>query len=615
MNLEEKKKPKYNVASNALFTFKKLWEWDKGILFYILGKMPIIVLLPLCSVYLPKIIVGEIEKNAGVTQMIFSVLSMAIAIFILSILQRFIQEKTSLHTLEVINKMEQTISSKAMAIHYEEIDRPKTQVMIKKAYDIAHGGENEGIQALLILFTAIFANALGFGVYIGILGSLNLFIVVCIVLTTIVSYFVSKAVNTWVFNNRDKWLKLDLKLIYLAYKSSSFDVAKDIRLYNMKKWFYTAFNKFMNQRIKWTVKMQLFYFLNNAVEAIMVLLRDGIAYGYLIYLVWKGSISVSDFILYFGIISGFASWCLTIITSLAKVNQISLNVCDFREYLELEEYEMEQETEKLILGKDQPCKIELEDVSYRYESEEKETLKNINLVINPGEKIALVGANGAGKTTFVKLICGLYTPTTGKISVEGHDLSKVNKNTYYRYLAPVFQDIRLLPLSIKQNIILCREHEVDEEHLLKCLKLSGMDEVIKKFPEGLNTLLIRDMHEKAVQLSGGEEQKLMLARALYKDVPIMILDEPTAALDPIAENAMYLKYNELTAHKTSIFISHRLASTRFCDRIILIENGEIVEMGTHEELLALGKKYANMFEVQAKYYKEQEEGEQDEYIS
>lgn len=615
MNLEEKKKPKYNVASNALFTFKKLWEWDKGILFYILGKMPIIVLLPLCSVYLPKIIVGEIEKNARVTQMIFSVLSMAIAIFILSILQRFIQEKTSLHTLEVINKMEQTISSKAMAIHYEEIDRPRTQVMIKKAYDIAHGGENEGIQALLILFTAIFANALGFGVYIGILGSLNLFIVVCIVLTTIVSYFVSKAVNTWVFNNRDKWLKLDLKLIYLAYKSSSFDAAKDIRLYNMKKWFYAAFNKFMNRRIKWTVKMQLFYFLNNAVEAIMVLLRDGLAYGYLIYLIWKGSISVSDFILYFGIISGFASWCLTIITSLAKVNQISLNVCDFREYLELEEYEMEEETEKLILGKHQPCKIELEDVSYRYESEEKETLKNINLIINPGEKIALVGANGAGKTTFVKLICGLYTPTTGKISVEGHDLSKVNKNTYYGYLAPVFQDIRLLPLSIKQNITLCAEHEVDEEHLLKCLKLSGMDEVIKKFPEGLNTLLIRDMNEKAVQLSGGEEQKLMLARALYKDAPIMILDEPTAALDSIAENAMYLKYNELTAHKTSIFISHRLASTRFCDRIILIENGEIVEMGTHEELLGLGKKYANMFEVQAKYYKEQEEGEQDEYIS
>ena len=158
------------------------------------------------------------------------------------------------------------------------------------------------------------------------------------------------------------------------------------------------------------------------------------------------------------------------------------------------------------------------------------------------------------------MICGLYTPTTGKISVEGYDLAKVNKSTYYEYLAPVFQDIRLLPISIKQNITLCAEHEVDEPHLLKCFKLSGMDKVIKKFPGGFDTLLIRDMNEKAVQLSGGEEQKLMLARALYKDAPIMILDEPTAALDPIAENAMYLKYNELTAHKTSIFISHRLAS-------------------------------------------------------
>lgn len=615
MNQEEKKKPKYNVVSNAVFTFKKLWEWDKLILFYILGKMPIIVLLPLCGVYLPKIIVGEIENGANARQMIYSVLSIAIAMLILTILQRFIQEKTSLHTLEVTKKMEQTISSKAMAIHYEKMDRPHTQVMIKKAYDIAHGGENEGIQALLIIFITIFANGLGFGVYTGILGTLNPLIIVFIILTTIVSYFVSKAVNTWVFRNRDKWLKLDLKLVYLTYKSSSFETAKDIRLYNMKKWFYGAFHKFMNRRIKWTVKMQLFYFLNNVVEAIMVLLRDGLAYGYLIYLVWKGSISVSEFVLYFGIISGFASWCSAIITSLAKVNQISLNVCDFREYLELEEYELEKASEKMILDKGQPCRIKLEGVSYRYESEDKATLKNINLSINAGEKIAVVGANGAGKTTFVKLICGLYTPTTGKISVEGYDLAKVNKSTYYEYLAPVFQDIRLLPISIKQNITLCAEHEVDEPHLLKCLKFSGMDKVIKKFPGGLDTLLIRDMNEKAVQLSGGEEQKLMLARALYKDAPIMILDEPTAALDPIAENAMYLKYNELTAHKTSIFISHRLASTRFCDRIILIENGEIIEMGTHDELLALGKKYANMFEVQAKYYKEQEEREQDECIS
>ncbi|MGL4344886.1 MAG: ABC transporter ATP-binding protein [Cellulosilyticaceae bacterium] len=605
---EEKKKPAYNVVQNTLFTIKKLWVWDHRILLYLLGKIPVIVLLPLCTVYLPKVIVGAIEDGVSPVNMVYSVGGIALIMLVLGMLKQFIEARMISHTMKVNQKLSEESSSKAMSVAYEVIDRPKTQVMLRKAYDMVYHSDMEGIQLLPVLIGTIIANALGFGVYTGILGTLNPWIIVFIIGTTLISYFVSTAVNKWVFHNRDKWLKLDLKLAYLTYKSGSFETAKDIRLYHMKQWFYDAFHKFMNRRIKWTVKMQGFYFVGNVVEATLMVMRDGLAYGYLIYLVWKGSLSVADFVLYFGIIGGFANWCMEIIQSMVKVNQINFSICDLREYFELPDYTTSKQEAKQKREEEEPYEIAFCNVSYCYEGEAHSTLKNLNLVIKPGEKIAVVGANGAGKTTFVKLLCGLYTPSEGCIKVNGQDIATYNQEDYYGLLGPVFQDIRLLPISIGENITLCDKAEVDQARLASCLALSGMDEVIKKFDEGLETLLIRDMSPRAVQLSGGEEQKLMLARALYKNAPIMILDEPTAALDPIAENAMYLKYNELTAHKTSVFISHRLASTRFCDRIILMADGRIVEVGTHEELLELGEQYAQMFEIQAKYYREQEEG-------
>lgn len=619
-----KEKPKYSFISNTLFAVSTLWHCDRSILFYIFGNVPVILLLPLCSLYLPKVIVASIEDTKAPMYMITGVLFIALSMLILSVLQQFISARIELHHQKVMRYMKATLSRKAMNVSYEVIDRPSTQVMFKKVFEMIQNGAEQGLQALPILFATLLGNILGFTVYTGILSTLNPLITVFILASTLITYFVNKAINKWVFKNRDNWLKLDVKLAYLTYKSSSFDCAKDIRLYHMKQWFCDVFKKFMGKRIKWTVTMQSLYYLGNGIEALFVLLRDGFAYGYLIYLVWKNTISVSDFVLYFGVISGFSSWCTEIIKSFAKANQINFNLCDMRSYLELEEDSISPDANSLtdtcmaelaatcepfmaIPSSPMPCQIELENVSYCYEGETTPTLKNINLVIAPGEKIAVVGANGAGKTTFVKLICGLYTPTTGVVKVNHYTSSEYDKQSYYNLFSPVFQDVRLLPMSIAKNITLCDKDQMDEPRLFECLRLSGFDEVISKLPDGLDTLLVRDINEKAIQLSGGEQQKLMLARALYKNAPIMILDEPTAALDPIAENAMYLKYNELTTDKTSLFISHRLASTRFCDRILLIENGEIIEIGSHEELLQLGQKYAEMFEIQAQYYKEQKE--------
>ena len=206
----------------------------------------------------------------------------------------------------------------------------------------------------------------------------------------------------------------------------------------------------------------------------------------------------------------------------------------------------------------------------------------------------------------VKLICGLFVAQEGKVLINGTDSREFNRDEYYKLFSTLFQDVSLLPSTIEKNIALCEESRIDRLKLKKCMTLAGIADKVESLPDKEKTLLVREVHEGATALSGGELQRLLLARALYKDAPIIILDEPTAALDPIAENDMYLKYNELTEGKTAIYISHRLSSTRFCDRIILLDESKIAEIGTHEELLDLGGKYAEMFKIQSKYYREGE---------
>jgi len=290
-----------------------------------------------------------------------------------------------------------------------------------------------------------------------------------------------------------------------------------------------------------------------------------------------------------------------ILDSYNSLQSISLDLCDLREFLDLPDHFNRGKGPELPT--DAP-EIIFENVSFRYPKSEKDALKNINIKIKPGEKIALVGLNGAGKTTLVKLLCGLYRPTRGHITVGNHRISEYNRDNYYKLSSVVFQDIHLMPISIAKNIALCKEKLIDWEYLGKVLKLSGLYDKVQSLPKKEHTLLLKSIYDDATDLSGGEKQKLALARALYKGGKIIILDEPTAALDPIAENEMYLKYNELTSDATSVFVSHRLSSTRFCDRILFMENGEIVEEGTHDELMKLNGKYANMFNIQSHYYKE-----------
>ena len=242
----------------------------------------------------------------------------------------------------------------------------------------------------------------------------------------------------------------------------------------------------------------------------------------------------------------------------------------------------------------------------RYPGAEKDTIHNLTLTVHPGEKLAIVGLNGAGKTTLVKLLCGLLDPTQGVVLLNGQDIRALNRKQYYALFSAVFQEFSLLDVTVAEQIAQRRDG-IDPARIADCVQKAGLTAFIEKLPQGLQTHMGRDVYLDGVLFSGGQTQRLMLARALYKGGPILLLDEPTAALDPLAENDIYEKYGAMTAGKTSVFISHRLASTRFCDRIIFLADGDIREEGTHESLLALGGAYAQLFEVQSRYYQEGKE--------
>jgi ABC-type multidrug transport system fused ATPase/permease subunit len=302
-------------------------------------------------------------------------------------------------------------------------------------------------------------------------------------------------------------------------------------------------------------------------------------------------------------VAGFTLWLNGFVEAANNLRTSTISVKEYRKCLDMKN-QLNHGEGRDVSKLDAPFSIEFKNVSFAYPGAEKPTIENLSFKISPGEKVALVGDNGAGKTTIIKLLTGLYIAGEGEILINGYDIHSFNISDYMSLFSVVFQDSEPLSLTI-ENIITCqRNKEVDQERLYDALEKSGLKEKVLSLERKENTYLTQMFDLSGIRLSGGETQKLMLARALYKDAPLLILDEPTAALDPLAEERMYLQYDKLTEYNTSLFISHRLASTKFCDRVFFLEQGKIVEKGSHDELITLNKKYKETFDIQAKYYKE-----------
>lgn len=603
-----KSKPKYSTWENTIYLLKNIWRWDKLLFLLSAIQVPAKVCIPLLEIYLPKALIDSVSENVSPLQLIRNILLPIVGIIALNIILK--ASSSNILGKKIFHRMKYSIlqMDKAIDTDFENIDGPKGQEKFIKA-SMATNSNSSATEEIIDTSIEFFSNILGFILYAGIISTIHPLIIIFIIISSFVNYFIGKYVNNYEHKNKDNLAPIEKKLRYIRYKTGDFQSAKDMRLYNMSSWFQGMYDKLLKKRIYFQKKNILYRYFANIVDGILILLRDGITYGFLIYSVLYKNMNIGNFVLYFGAVSGISTWLSGIVKNLNSLNAISLQNNDSREFLEMEDNMNREIGIDLPKSYELPCDIELRNLYYKYPKAKDYTIKNINLHIKKGEKLALVGVNGAGKTTLVKLICGLYTPTKGEIYINGKKSTFYNRDEYYTMFSVVFQDIYLLPISIEKNIALQPEEDIDNGKIDKVLNLSGLMGKINSLPEGKKTLLVKSISDKAIELSGGEMQKLMLARALYKNGSIIILDEPTAALDPIAENEIYKKYDELTENHTNIFISHRLSSTRFCNRIVFIEDGKIIEEGNHYDLMKMDGKYRKMYDTQSYYYKNDMGGE------
>lgn len=600
--MNQKKSP-YPFFSNLKFLFAEMWKQEKKMTVFLFAKAPVLVLLSFLGVYLSKEVVRAVTEGYTPEQLLLIIGGISLGLIVCGICNKYLSADLAQFSMENDLHWQIVLLDKTVTMDYENLENPEGLTKLAKAMDNC-GSEQSTSRIVSDTISSFLANAAGIVSYAGILTALSPWITLTVIATTIAGFFLLKLIGKWRYDHRDCWKVYDRKLNYLENNSGDFQRAKDMRLYRMTDWFLDVFAQTLSDRMAWHKKEQAFGFKVDLGMAALSFLREGITYGVLVFLIFGKGMSADQFVLYFGLIGGFATWLLGLARNLETLNQVQLGVREMREYLDIPDCQNHGTGIPLPAG---TFSIEFQNVCYRYAENDTDTIHNLSFRIEKGEKIAIVGLNGAGKTTLIKLMCGLYTPTSGRILIDGNPISDYNINDYYTLFSVVFQEIYMLPVSIARNVSARTEGRVEESRVIDALKLAGLWEKVSSLPNGIQTRLIKSVYEDAVDFSGGEMQKLALARALYKDGKALILDEPTAALDPIAESRIYEEYNRMAQHHTSVFISHRLASTRFCDRIFFLEHGNIIETGTHDQLLQQGGKYAEMFEMQSHYYREEED--------
>ena len=600
---QTKKKPKFNMLQNSWFMIKLAWKQKEkkviftGILLILFG-----VALNLINLYIAPTILDAIETGVSFGELITTILVFVVALILTYAFNEYVMANVLYGRISVRTEIIAMLNNKACRTSYPNIENDEFYKLSEQA-SIYCCSNSEATEAIWDTLTQLLTNVICFVFYTGLLLMIKPIMLIIILVTTLIGFFINNYLSEYKYKHKEELAEQDKRLGYINESSRSLKFAKDIRIFGLRTWLNELHDKSIAALQAFNNKVAGVYFWARVADLVLAFLRNALAYVYLIGLVVNNEISVAEFLLYFSAVEGFSTLVTGVMTQLNVLKKQSLDLCVVREVLDYPEVFKFEDGQDLVVDTNKECTIELKNVSFRYPGKNKNILTNINLTIKPNEKIAIVGLNGAGKTTLVKLICGYYDPTEGEILLNGVNIKTFNREHYYKMFSAVFQNFSLLAGSVATNVAQTEEN-VNLELVYDCIEKAGLKEKIESLPEKYNSKLNREVYEDATNLSGGELQRLMLARALYKDAPIIVLDEPTSALDPIAEADIYNKYNELAKNKSSLFISHRLASTRFCDRILFIGDEQILEEGTHDELLALGGKYAELFEVQSKYYRE-----------
>lgn len=597
----EKKKIKYNSIQNIIYVFRGIWELDRSLFFLLAIDTIFSGLQPLPLLFLPKYILDEITGNKDFNRIIQTVIILLSLWFICSIIKIQMNRINNRFISTRIGFMIR-YGRKAMTMDFENLENPDVLDLASRAQRCLNSNQN-GIEGIMRSIQRICNSIITLAGCIYIVFVMHPLLIIIIAVLLIANYLFRFKMERTAKKMHDAMESVNRRFGYLTHIMKNFSFGKDIRLFGMKNWLAKRHQDVMDEHYKSNSKINNMYYRYEQIYSLTAFFQEIALY---VFLIWKAfnGMSIGDFALYAGIIRTFTGTLDMMFGQIAHISRQNLDICDYREFLEYPDRTSCDNHRVFNAADFDKCEFSFQNVSFKYPNRDEYALKNVNLKIKARERLAIVGLNGAGKSTFIKLLCRLYEPTEGVITLNGIDIREYDKSDYFKIFAVVFQDIHIFAFTLAENISMKEREETDDDNVIKSLSLAGLFDKVTSLKEGIETNMLKVIEDNGLELSGGETQKLVLARALYKNSPVMILDEPTAALDALAEYNLYKKFNDMIEKKTSIYISHRLASTRFCDNIALFDHGQITDCGTHDELLSKGGLYAKMFNMQARYYKE-----------
>lgn len=585
-----------DVIKTTTYFVRLSLQYDKWYLLYFIPLTILNSISPFIDVFFTKIIIDAVVQSDSFDTLSRVLIEMLVLKLIIGILSKLFSHGCNKKIIDIRAQMRLDINEKSMLVKYEYLEDPTYLDMKSRAsqcidnnYDIA------GIANNVSSFITNIITLLGLAYLI---SQLNLLMVLLIIFVVVINSYAKakQARKTHFF--RSQFSKIARKLFYIIGVTWDYKYAKEIKTYNLKSWLSDKKQNYLKETSSNSNKI---FFLSTLISLLSVLtsaVQQLVVYLYLVINVLNQTITIGEFSMYVTAINRFSISLTNIMGAYIAIAESSLYLADYISFLELEtSYQMHQIDEEIPTDQ---VEIEFCNVSFAYPGQEKLALEDVSVRISKNEKLAIVGENGAGKSTFVKLIMRLYTPTKGKILLNGIDIQTIELSTYTKLISSVFQDYKALAFSVKENISI--DDNFSEKRMKDTLTEVGLIRKIDGLQHGIETNMSKEFDMEGIEFSGGEQQKVALAQAIYKDAPIVILDEPTSNLSPIAEFELYKSFNDMVQDKMAIFISHRLSSCRFCDSIVVLDKGKIVEYGGHDALLKQGGMYFDMFYAQSEYY-------------
>ena len=567
---------------------------------YVIWMIPQIIInsiLPLLYVYAPKLIIEKMTDGSDRMITVYTILIYVSILLCLNFLNEIITKKINVSANRFAKKLRLDIGETIMDLDIVDIEKSSYK-------DIAYMAKNaENLTSSISLFQQIISNIvtiIGLSVIVVELDGMFFFAVGLVlafkILFTFIRYkHMSRARITDTQNNR----AIDY-LQGLAYLDQGAE--KEIRVNNLQNWFIDKMKHYRRNMVKMQYKDFRLYSGFEIILSLLTAIQSLVILYFLVAKYLSGIITIAEFTLYFSTTVSLTSSLSLLSTQIGNYSRQKLNLRDFERLKSINAKRLSNDYVDLYPNTDNFKNIEVEfkNVSFAYEGAHEKALDKINLKISDKEKLVIVGYNGSGKSTLIKLLCKFYKPLDGEITLNGVNIWNISNEKYYSLISAVFQDYTNFAFSIKDNVVL--DSEFREDKLNEIFDYIRLNEKIKSLPNGIDTFISKAFSKEGVELSGGEGQKISIARALYKDSPILILDEPTAELDVKTESDIYEDFLTVAKNKTAIFISHRLAISRLVDKIVVLDKGKIIESGTHKELMEQNGVYCKMYNLQSKPY-------------